>query len=178
MKRRSLQSGTSLIELAFVLPIMVTLFLGIFDYARTIQAKNILINMSREGGNLAARTVYSPQFIMQALAQTASPLEMSNYGGIIITELSASAANTTQAEVLAQSRWTDGKAVTSKIWKNCSNWVSGECTISSPHPVVTLPLQMSRQGDVVFAVEVFYQYTPVFQAVMPDSADLYSLTLL
>lgn len=170
--------GIALIELALVLPILTLLFLGIVDYSRAIQAENIIISMSREGGNLAARTSYSPQFIMQALAQTSSPLLMTSQGGIIITEFSAVANNSSTAKIEAQSRWTGGKAVTSRLWKNCGNWSAGECTIPSPAPTTTLPLTLQHQGDVVFAVEVFYEYNPIFDFVMTDSANLYSLTLL
>ena len=44
--------------------------------------------MSREGANLASRSTTTPQYIMNALASTAQPLNMSSNGMIYITQVS------------------------------------------------------------------------------------------
>lgn len=178
MKIHAREQGVSLIEFALVLPIMLLLMLAVFDYGRAIQANNIIVNMSREGGNLIARTSATPQFVMAALASTSSPLVMSTYGGIVITQLTANADDSSQASVVAQSRWVGGRAVVSHIWNGCGTWISGECKVPTTPPVVTLPVLMLKQGDEVYAVEVFYRYDPVFSFSMPTEANLYSLTLL
>lgn len=172
------ESGASLIEFALVLPIMLLLMLGIFDYGRVIQANNIIINLSREGGNLVARTPATPQYAMSALASTSSPLEMNSNGGMIITQLTATADDSGRATVVSQSRWVDGRVVNSHIWNGCGNWSSGECILPSTAPVVTLPVLLLKQGDAVYTVEVFYRYNTVFGFAMPTESNLYSLTLL
>lgn len=177
MKIPSREKGVSLIEFALVLPIMFLLLMGVFDYGRTIQANNIVINMSREGGNLAARTPATPAYVMEALADTSAPLEMPANGGIVITQFSASADDSAQASVVTQSRWTGGRSVNSRLWA-CGSWSSGECTVPATPPVVTLPVKLLRKGDTVYAVEVFYRYDPVFGFAMRNEANLYSLTLL
>jgi Flp pilus assembly protein TadG len=68
------------VELALVLPILVTLALGIFDLSCAIRANNILINVSREGASLALRTsrsAISAEDLMNSLAATAQPLVLS-----------------------------------------------------------------------------------------------------
>lgn len=51
MRRK--QRGQSLVEVAFVLPILLVLLLGIFDFGRAIYAYNALSNASREAVRLA-----------------------------------------------------------------------------------------------------------------------------
>ncbi len=47
------QRGQSLVEVAFVLPVLLALLLGIFDFGRAIYAYNALSNASREAVRLA-----------------------------------------------------------------------------------------------------------------------------
>ena len=73
-------SGQSMIELAMILPILLLLCFGAAELSHAILFNNILINMSREGANLASRTTQSPQFIIDALNHTSAPLEMEAKG--------------------------------------------------------------------------------------------------
>lgn len=52
MNRRS-QAGQSLVEVAFVLPVLLLILLGIFDFGRAVYAYNIVSNAAREGVRLA-----------------------------------------------------------------------------------------------------------------------------
>lgn len=178
MKMHSLQKGVSLIEFALIAPIILLILLSVIDFGRVIQANNIIINIAREGGNLAARSTLSPQYIMNAIADTSSPLDMPSNGGIIITQLSAVSNNSTTARVLEQHRWTNGRAVISRIWNGCGSWNAGTCQLPATSPRVTLPVQLSMAGDIVFTVEVFYRYEPLFEYAMPVDNNLYSLTIL
>ncbi len=80
--------GIATLELALLLPFLILMVLGIFDYSRAIHAKNIITNMSREGANLAARSgnvATNAQEYMNAIAYTAAPLNMQANGEIYIT---------------------------------------------------------------------------------------------
>jgi Flp pilus assembly protein TadG len=79
-------SGQSAVEIALVLPLLVLMALGIYDFSRAIQANNIIVNMSREGANLVSRTTRDPQDIMNALAFTANPLAINTDGMMYITK--------------------------------------------------------------------------------------------
>lgn len=51
--RRRTQGGQSLVEVAFVLPILVLILLGIFDFGRAVYAYNAVSNAAREAVRLA-----------------------------------------------------------------------------------------------------------------------------
>ena len=61
--------GISLVELALVLPVLLLLVLGVVDFSRAIQFNNILVNLTREGANLSARTTEQPPYILRALIE-------------------------------------------------------------------------------------------------------------
>ena len=52
MKRRY-QRGQSLVEVAFVLPVLLLILLGIFDFGRAVYAYNAMSNSAREAARLA-----------------------------------------------------------------------------------------------------------------------------
>lgn len=86
--RRS--AGQSTVELALMLPLLSVLALGTYDVSRAIRAKNVLVDMSREGASQAQRgprTSSEVQGIMSTLAATAPSLEMESKGMIYLTEI-------------------------------------------------------------------------------------------
>lgn len=178
---RNCQRGVAFIEFALLAPLLIFVMLAIFDYARAIQANNILINMSREGANLVARTTANPQFVMNAVADTADPLAMAQQGGMVITRVMGRADG--RADVVEQYRWNGGVARASRFWSSCGTWVSGTCTVPATRPIVTLPVVL-RTGDMVYLVETFYTYESLFGGlqlgglILPASPDMYSYTML
>lgn len=54
--RRGLESGSSLIEVALVLPILLVLSMGMLDFGRAFHTKSLLDQAAREGARLAAVT--------------------------------------------------------------------------------------------------------------------------
>jgi hypothetical protein len=153
---------------------LLGLSVPIYDVARNIQAQMILINVSREGANLASRasTVYSMQTIMNSLTATTPPLNMAASGMIYITEIMGNnncdaSGNNCTGVVIAQYRWDNGGYHPSSALWNCggggTTWATdgtGACNgIPSPganSPTVqTLNGQLS-DGQVAYAVEAFY----------------------
>jgi Flp pilus assembly protein TadG len=51
MSRR--QRGQALTEFALILPVILLLFMGVFDFGRAIYAYNVVSNAAREGGRTA-----------------------------------------------------------------------------------------------------------------------------
>jgi Flp pilus assembly protein TadG len=51
--RRERSAGQSLVEVAFVLPVLLILLLGIFDFGRAIYAYNAVSNAAREAARVA-----------------------------------------------------------------------------------------------------------------------------
>jgi len=85
--RRHASAGVSTIELAIILPILLMLVLGAIDFGRAILFNNILINMSREGANLASRTTQDRPGIILVLNFTSSPLVMNEHGMVYISRV-------------------------------------------------------------------------------------------
>lgn len=171
-RRRS--SGVVSVELALLTPLLLGLSLPIYDVARNIQAQMILINVSREGANLASRasTVFPMQTIMNSLTATTPPLNMTSNGMIYITEIMGNNncdanGNNCTGIVIGQWRWNNGGYHPSSGLWNCggggTSWAtdgSGACNgipsagTNSP-AVQTLKGQLS-DGQIAYVVEAFY----------------------
>ena len=156
-------SGQSLVELALVLPILVTLALGIFDLSRAIQANNIITNMSREGASLAARSTIAPQDIMDSLAATAQPLAMTTNGAIYITQVTKTNGVSTVQQPQNVWRNTTDEFLNSRI-----NQGDVKATLGGIDSTM-------KEGDSVYISEVIYNYNFMFGAYSPY---LYSITIL
>jgi len=168
--------GVAVVEFALILPILLLLTLGVVDFSRAIQFNNILVNLTREGANLSARTTEQPQYILRALIDTATPLQMNVDGMMYITKLVGRSDG--EAKVEEQYRPDNGgkRALQSRIW-SCSNWSGGKCNVPATRPVVSLPTTL-REGETVYAVEAIYDYTLLTRYLISDDPRLYSFTVL
>ncbi|MFA9219131.1 MAG: TadE/TadG family type IV pilus assembly protein [Sphingomonadaceae bacterium] len=202
-RRPRKMAGLAAVEFALLLPILMLLLVGVIDVARAVQANMILINLSREGANLAARgtlqLVDNSQAVIGSVAASAPPLDMNNRGMIYITKvMGKTSGSTTRSVVLEQYRWDDSKNVRgyrvsgyapgSKIW-SCSNWASGSdgtCVVPSGSnaPGVTLMSGSLADGEVIYVVESFYKFNMAFSGFklgtlsLPTlGPDLYSMTV-
>lgn len=72
MNKLKSNKGQALVELAFVLPILLLLIMGIFEFGRIMNAYLILTNASREGARSAAvhYTDAQIQSVIQDLTST------------------------------------------------------------------------------------------------------------
>ena len=177
--------GQSLIELAVILPVVLILLLGVADLSRAILFNNILINMSREGSNLASRTSQSPQFIIKALNDTSAPLQMASHGMVYVARVTGvdDGHGVVVARIDDQYRSTSGngdQSLGSKLW-SCPSWdaTTGRCNMPSVSAdrVVVLPLALARNAEV-HVVETIYRYSPMTTYLFQTASDLYSFALL
>ncbi|CAB3749933.1 TadE family protein [Paraburkholderia humisilvae] len=172
--------GAAAIEMALLLPILVAVALPVVDFARNMQAQMILINVSREGANLASRAslTFPMQTIMSSLTMTTPPLNMTAHGMIYITQIIGNNNcdvnnNNCTGVVVAQYRWTSGNdtSASSKLW-NCgssgTSWATdgtGSCAgLPSPgktSPQVSLLQGQLSNGQIAYAVEAFYVQQPL-----------------
>lgn len=171
--------GVAIVELALVLPVLLILVLGVIDFARAIQFNNILVHMTREGANLAARTTEEPSYILKALMDTATPMEMNTDGMMYITQVMGDASG--NARLVAQYRPTSGGKLSlpSKLTTCNGGWSSGKCEPRGTAPIVPLPNGVRlNNGETVYAVESMYDYTLLTRFVIQSLPQLYSLTIL
>jgi len=183
-RARSRQRGVAAVEMAVLLPLLIAIALPVVDFARNLQAQMILINVSREGANLASRAslTFPMQTIMASLSATTPPLKMSVNGMIYITEIVGTNncdanGNGCTGTVAAQYRWTGGNypSAASKLW-NCgssgTSWAtdgSGGCSglgaAGNTPPTVTLLQGQLANGQIAYAVESFYYQPPLIGAL-------------
>jgi hypothetical protein len=203
-RRRRRGAGLAAVEFALWLPILVLLVAGLVDIGRGVQANMILVNLSREGANLASRGKLqlseNAQVIIGQVATSGEPLDMNRRGMIYVTRVMGLAGGgTTRSIVLEQYRWDDaannrgyrvsGYAPTSKIW-SCGNWtssgVAGTCLVpnGTNAPAVALMSGQLADGEVIYVVETFYKFDMIFSPFSLGSVststigpDLYSMTV-
>jgi Flp pilus assembly protein TadG len=163
--------GQALVEAAIALPLLVLLVIGVYELSRSIQANNIIVNMSREAANLASRTNASPQDIMDAVGDTAQPLNMTRHGMIYITKVQGVKVGSTVETVVAsssdQARWEKGGySVASRIG-----------TPSGKNYPVNIPNLTLSNGEVAYVTEVFYDYQVTFTNEFTWKPSLYSMSI-
>lgn len=173
LPRRAVR-GIAAVEFAIVLPLLAVLLFMVVDLSRAIQAKIILLNISREGANLASRSTSdlsgSSQSIMNALAASTPPLDMNKRGMIYITKIMGYTAKSGLRNiVLEQYRWDAGAKVSgylpaSQVWR-CGSWSNGTCTNiakADSAPTVSLMSGQLSDGELIYAVETFYNFDMLF----------------
>lgn len=177
------QKGAAAVEMALILPLLLVVAFGLFEFARGILANNVITGMSREGANLYSRTGTPPGDIMTALASTASQVNMVDNGIIYMTRIQQTGG---KPQVLEQFRWIDSAladAPSSGVWlcAGPSDWDGEECDIGPalPSATRTATLDMTlNDGEEIVAVEVFYVYRPAFTFYLKKDLTFYSRTLL
>jgi Flp pilus assembly protein TadG len=170
------ERGSSLVELALVLPVMLAIVLGGIDYGRALQFNNVLVGMAREAANLAARTSDDPSYIVTAVNDAAAPLDMPNSGMVYLTTVTGRADGS--GVITGQNRAVSGKTtIPSRIYV-CGSWAAGGvCNVPTPAPVVNLSVALTA-GEVVHLAEVAYDFQPIAGFTMTTTQHLYSLAML
>jgi Flp pilus assembly protein TadG len=89
------RSGQALVEFMFVGFILLFMLFGMIDFCRAISTKQILINLSREGANEAARGIGDTidatiSNAITAVINGASPLNINANGRVIISAVVSS----------------------------------------------------------------------------------------
>ena len=149
------QSGQALVEFTLVGFIVLFLLFGMIDFCRSISTDQVIINLSREGANLAARGsvgTSTDAAISNAITDViagASPLNINSSGEVIISAV----FNTGQSYVISNQISEGYLTVPSKI-----GVLNG---------VVTMPIAANAAGAVpqsnqtTFVAEIYYNFAPV-----------------
>jgi hypothetical protein len=206
-KKRKACAGAAAVEFALVLPFLLLLMLGVYEFARALQAQMILTNVSREGASLASRSSleYTNQQIMNSLASSTPPLIMGLNGMLYITKVTGHLEGSKiRNVVIEQYRWAQGwhqnnYAPHSGVWmcgdSGGTRWLTsgagdGSCsnlpTAGTTSPTANVMTGQLADGDVIYAVEAFYRFSMLLGAInfgfgvrMPSiGPDLYAMTVL
>jgi hypothetical protein len=182
-KRHIINQGISTLEFALMLPILLTLVIGVVEFSRALQCNNIISNISREGANLASRTLVAPSTIISVLTFTASPLDMKNHGIMYISKIKGvDGGNNTIVSVIdsqQRSQASEGNTrLASKLWV-CPSWAASSCIVPGAinSKTVALPFPLAL-GSEIYYVELGYEYIPFSGYLIQQNLNLYSFTLL
>jgi len=154
------KKGVAAVEMALILPLMIIMVFVVIDFGRLIQARLVVTNLAREGGNLASRDIQPANSLITMLQAGASPLDLVANGRIYIWRINAgtSAQNPDPFIDLTVSVNGGGLSVSSSIG-------AGQANLGlTPQLYNHLEYNDSNKtADIsdVTVVEVFYRYTPI-----------------
>jgi len=158
----SWHSGQALFELALLVPMLCLVIFGIIDYGRVLDQEQIMVDLSRQGSNMASRgTTLSAA--ADAVVQGSGGLNLSQAGEVIITSVArVSSVDTITGQVV------EGKlSAASKI----GTGVGSKATV----PAVVDDVFANNSGQTMYITEVycsFQQITPLakmWSLVMPSA---------
>ena len=147
------ESGQAFVEFAFVAFILLALLFGLIDFGRAIYEHEVLVNLSREGANLAARGTGSTQTEIlsnaaAAVIVSANPLNLNTKGLVIVTAVTN---NGSGGLFISRQLSQGGITATSKV----GTGVGKPATLPATNP------QIPQSGQTLYATEVFYTYAPI-----------------
>jgi len=158
---RKAERGASLVELAFILPILVVLVYGVVEFGRLIHARLVITNVSREGGSLASRDIRVGQQLITMLQASASPFDLQNaYGRVWITRIKAGLSESQPEPYILSRDGGGGLGVNSTITGALNATPGGLSSTIYNH------LHFNAQNNTadiseITVVEVFYLYQPI-----------------
>lgn len=152
------ESGQALVELCLVLVMLLVFVFGIVDYTRAIYATEVIKNLSGEGSSMASRGVTPANTVLaivnDAGTGSATDLNMSTNGCVIVTSVTSPSKNTYQ--VTAQAISSPCNSAASKIG-SCGKNGCGSATLPSSVQTVL----QANLNTTVYVTEVFYNYSTV-----------------
>lgn len=149
------KSGQALVEMTLVTLVLISLVFGLIDFSRAIYERQLLVNLTREAANLAARGTGSTQLeVMQnavnAVTGSASPLNLTSTNGLLIVS-AVTNANATSPYV-SQQVSTGRLVAVSSVGKKGSG-IRAVLPVQNP--------SIAQTNHTLYIAEIWYVFKPV-----------------
>ena len=139
------ESGQAFIEFAFVSLMMIVMLFALIDFGRVIYERQVMVNLTREGSNLASRGTSLANSLI-AVTNSAAPLNINAKGRVIMTTVFNANGTLTVSNQLSAG----GISASSKVGA-----IGGPATL--PATAFTIP----QSNQYLYVTEVFYSYAPI-----------------
>jgi Flp pilus assembly protein TadG len=142
------ESGQAYIEFAFVVMMLAVMLFGLIDFGRFIYEKQVMVNLSREGSNLASRGTNLSNTVAAVLASS-SPLNLTIQGaGVIVT----SVTNNGSGQVFVKAQLAGG---------GVSSAASKVGSVGSPATIPAVNTQLPPVNQTLYVTEVFTSFRSI-----------------
>ena len=141
------ESGQAFFELALLVPFLCLVMFAIIEYSRALNMEQILVDLTRQGSNMASRgTALSTA--ATSVAQGSAPLSVSTAGEVIIT----SVARVNNADTVTGQASSGVLTTASKIGVN-----GGKATV----PAAVDDIFTHNPSQTVYVTEIYYPLTQI-----------------
>lgn len=147
------QSAQAILEMAFILPILCVMVLGVVDYSRAIYDTEEITNLAGEGASLASRGSTLQEAANAVIAD--SDLNMASYGCAIVTSVDNPSSGTYQVSGQASSSTCNS----AKSQVGCVQGTPGCKNNNATVPTAVQNVFASApSGYTVYVTEVYYNF--------------------
>jgi len=145
------ESGQAFFELALLVPLLCLVMFSIIEYGRVLNMEQILVDLTRQGCNMASRGT-ALATAASSVAQSSAPLNVSGAGEVIIT----SVQRVNSVDTITGQASSGSLTKSSKI----GTTVGSKATV----PATVDDIFANNPSQTVYITEVYYplsQITPI-----------------
>ena len=189
-RRMAADNGQSLVEFAFVLPLLVVLALGVVEVSWALLDQHVVTKLTREGSNLISRNTSLQDATTAMRSMSSQPIDFNNGSRVIFSVLKKGATTGTANfdKVILYQRYESGSlsgvksALTTKGtggFRGAPEYEAINSDTDTRLQLATIPANLALvRGGMVYVTEIYTRHpavTPLdrFGIKVPDT--LYSV---
>lgn len=140
------QSGQAMLEFAIIASLVIILVFAIIDFGRAFNQMQEIVDLTRQGSNLASRGTSLTDSATAVVAGDA-PLNLNTSGEVILTSVTNNAS---------------GNLITGQVAQGALNVASRVGTgVGATASLPAVAVAMLQPGQTIYITEVFYSYQPI-----------------